>query len=658
MPNLNDKMSAVERDGKKRRKRKTRAERNQSVKHQHDVDKQTKFLLKSKRVSEHFQSQNPTSYSLRSSKGVSLPCLFPKDFVKTTAGNITQGRLLRPLAAFENAKSSIWTSRAAMPETEEMKKNVEKDLNRILNLSGLGSKADNDSVRDNIQNACDKLRQLDNQHDNMEVDPPFIGSHTENSSKRNIPEENSSLRRRSPATTNATPVMSENSPMNQEEELDSEPPIQDIADSIMKELKPKFDKLFANRDVELENCCDLEKLIKLSALEGEVTLIRSKSTIQGNKKPLALRSSRCNSHDLSAQPVGQDVKRSAGELRSHHCPPPHSPHIFTSTVQSIPLRGSGQAKQMEQPTSAMLITNVDDEDDEEERIMTIKLDNEDNEDESNSPDMSVSYNEFVDSARELKLKLEQQNLLQLNRFSYQDNSLVGSTRPVGQTIFSESGLLHHRCHTSDSQHFQLRTSCGSPDSSVYITNVGLFGNKHAPYYVDRSLRDSFVSPAGSRRYSSIVRTGHSLAQSRYNFQEALDTACRMSESKTSNPDCGCIHFNHSSVDKECCGRCRGFNDRRPSISSHSHSSLMPSYPVSQPLRELQSHQADLQRQAKDFLDDLDQCTVPFTSEQSPPPQTYSRHLFQMDSPESNSSPVWMSSITLKDVGLETRSSLV
>lgn len=90
---------------------------------------------------------------------------------------------------------------------------------------------------------------------------------------------------------------------------------------------------------------------------------------------------------------------------------PQSSALITSVVHGT--RSSATNIPSEQPASDMLITNMEEEeDDEEEKIITIKLDDEE---ESGPPVESASYDEFIDSAREMKLKLEQNQLNQLHR---------------------------------------------------------------------------------------------------------------------------------------------------------------------------------------------------------------------------------------------------
>ncbi|KAI8781266.1 hypothetical protein BgiBS90_018617 [Biomphalaria glabrata] len=704
-------MSAMDQECKKRKKRKTRAERNQIARRAHqEGDKQKKFQVKSKKPADHTQSQNQITYSLRSSKGLSLPCLIPKDFVRSTTGNITQGRLTRPLALFDNAKTSVWATRATLPETEEMKKNVEKDLQRILNMSGLEYKSTSASL--NNVDKCDfsKQKSGENQTDRMEVDPPLTSSQP---ASKNVPavEKNTSKSsaHSSPAETNIIPTMSLASPVKQEEILDPEPPIEDIADTIIKELKLKFDKLFPNRDVEYENCCDLEKLIKQSCQENELPIVKPKDLVQGDKKITAASKSRMATYSSSVQSycpplvAAMDLKQFPNIYSASSTPQmstPQSSALITSAVHGT--RSSATNIPSEQPASDMLITNMEEEeDDEEEKIITIKLDDEE---ESGPPVESASYDEFIDSAREMKLKLEQNQLNQLHSlyyhsasaldgqdvrkhccgargdwqsglyvpqwksggqtihfsqpkgFPYQDSSMPCSIRHSGKSMSADSVFYAHKVHPGSAHRFQLQA--GYSDSHTPDTNI--FGRvedsscncKDLPFFVDKSVRHSHERSA-DQRYGGMSREGQFLAKSRFNFQEALDSACRMSDVRQRNSDCVGQHMCQEPGKSTRYIKCQCLKYRHKYLGNCSG---QLSYSMSQPLVELQGHQADLQRQAKDFLDDLEQSILPLEAERSP--QSCSTHLFPIGSPNSNRSSAWMPSCIMKDVRHKTASSLV
>ncbi|XP_059162007.1 uncharacterized protein LOC131945040 isoform X2 [Physella acuta] len=723
-------MSGAALDGKRKRKRKTKSERNQMSRHHLDQDKLNKKDSKNKKqIDPQCEPKKTMTYTRQSGKESSQSCL-PYGFVKATGGAITQGRLTRALGMFSNSKTSDLTKRGPLPETEEMKKKVANDLKRILNLSGNNNLGDGgDKTNNSSAQKADEGQTTGKNSNVMEVDPPATSSHTTSVvsipalSKQQTDGDNTAIHpgvKSHSKTKSVSKVSAESpvvSPLPEEEMLEPEPPIQEIADKIMKELKPKFDKLFPNRDIEMEICCDLQKLLKQSSCKSKVPIEdqQYKSTFACQDYPQTPRSNQglpdTSSSTLSAcRPYKPDWENKHSLLSN----PPKVPHLETSP-RAIFHKGNIGCQEEHRGFSSLpsnlLLSDIPEQDE----IIHINMNQDDSGDSEDDDDVSglsiVRYNEFIASARQLEA--EQRRLRQLDsafagatsqpsfyypytdhqhfihrccgpakadvntcgpRGSLSSDSWRGSraarvldfSEPAGYThnrvaplscpignsnpsLYSDHHHHHHH-HQPHDHHYH----CYQP-AYVDVNNQKLpqciFGTEQdvssipKPFHhMDRSYRAPFLSPSHARqKTSSVTRTGVSLAQSRYNFQEALNSACNRADNPSG-------FMSSDNIDWDGCsdGPC-GFQEKRS--HSHPYHSGHASHLMARPLSELQTHQADLQ-QAKDFLDDLDRSKMidqpDLTNHAKPQP----RQLFQAGSPDSNGSPVWMSTCLIKDFGLE------
>ncbi|RUS82567.1 hypothetical protein EGW08_009641, partial [Elysia chlorotica] len=126
-------MSGRENGQKRRKRRKTRAERNMS-RSLVNISQEQKPKSSKKEQQPNVGTVNPSiTYAMRSGKGASM--FVPSNYKAVTSGTITQSRITTTQRMFTNAKSSDWIKRGPIPETESMKKKVESDLQRILTFA-------------------------------------------------------------------------------------------------------------------------------------------------------------------------------------------------------------------------------------------------------------------------------------------------------------------------------------------------------------------------------------------------------------------------------------------------------------------------------------------------------------------------------------------
>ncbi|BFZ04130.1 hypothetical protein BsWGS_07169 [Bradybaena similaris] len=744
-------MSGVDHYQKRKRKRKTRAERNQV----------SLYLLeqkKQKRISNYLKDMNPsqnTVYTLRSGKGASHPVIVSRDDVKTRTAAITQGRLTRSLGklGFTNGKTSDWISRGPISESEDMKKKVESDIKRILRLAEKSTLTGNSDLgagclphsgnKDEEAQATSEPSQ-----DVMEVDCP---SHNSPAVDKNISETSDqktmSLETGTATTATATCAAAQaevtptqaadsaawysESSNNADETLELEPPVQEIADTILKELKPKFARMFPNRDIEAEICSDLQKLLSHSCCRTEELpevptsdfFLPPEYQEPGNSCTPAHGNPTTSASTLSI--CRQQRKYESRYLypqvsHARDCRPESNSSMMIQDCGFYPCVNSDNSTNFHQggdaSSSSFNTSFVMQDFPEVEDVMKINVNVEESEDEDSDILSTARYSAFVASARELekqqKLVLHEDSTFEGASSSHgnsyhhctdhhsvlqrpcelrHDNSykhfsrepdpscwpldwrnvraarVLDFSQPNGDKPldaapflclsrrFNETYPDIHTCHSrmnhSSSQLDSLFNSAASDPSQFSFSSQrsSLPSVDSNSNNLDKrwSCPDVFLSPVGHSTMKSTAPTiGPCLAQSRLLFENAVKFACQSNNASYAKPT--------EHMDMEGC------NDFLSSIHCRSsplqsHGFLGSKNLMMRPLSELQHHQADLQRQARDFLDDLNRRAVKphdFVNRQS---TSSSRHLLQIASPDSSGSPVWGVSSVMKDFGLDTGS---
>ncbi|GFN76150.1 hypothetical protein PoB_000265600 [Plakobranchus ocellatus] len=165
-----------------------------------------------------------------------------------------------------------------------------------------------------------------------------------------------------------------------------------------------------------------------------------------------------------------------------------------------------------------------------------------------------------------------------------------------------------------------------PNQPVYRSRLthDARGFQNLPSNTSSDKLDSYFGPdcnsasSISRRRASS-QLGPHLMQSRHNFQTALDSAC-----KDSVIDAG-VKASADLMDDDDV-------DIFPSVMSCSSNQFYQWQKHGcHPLVEMRTHQADMQQQARDFLDELDQCNHP----KQCPRQTFSQAMFAEARPPSH-----------------------
>ncbi|GFN76149.1 hypothetical protein PoB_000265500 [Plakobranchus ocellatus] len=282
-------MSGTDANQKRRKRRKTRAERNLSKglisKPQHD---QKQKSAKKEPVSSTASSNHNISYTLRSGAGANA--FVPVNYKAATSGTITQDRMTTTYRMLTNSKSSDWIKRGPVVETEVVKKKVEHDLKRILNLAdGKNAQSDEcDISKEN--NEVNEASQGGNSYSgaeqsNMEVDDQAASSQTlmtcQAQDKAETLVKNSTSKE---VTSKVTPPI-------------GEVPVQEIADKLLKEVKVKFAAMFPNRDSE-----DMPWISSKSNISNTLSACRpSKCSLLGTSTPTLCHPVSTSTHSASKE---------------------------------------------------------------------------------------------------------------------------------------------------------------------------------------------------------------------------------------------------------------------------------------------------------------------------------------------------------------------